>query len=128
MQPDVLYFIEHVARELDIACAIRHLARRRHGVNVEIASLVAGAESPAAWRRPRLIAVPFFCSKNSPPIRRLMRRFPGGPFVNMALEQLIFKGVEKLKCPKNNVARENVLYLAMGEFFAEYLKNIKHDL
>ncbi len=59
MQSDVLYLIEHVARELDIACAIRHLARKRHGVNIEIGSLVAGPESAAAGFRPKLIAVLF---------------------------------------------------------------------
>ena len=120
MRPDVLYLIEHVARELDIACAIRHLAKRWHGVNIEIGSLAA-EPGPAAMPRPKLIAVPFFCSKNSRPIRHLIRRFPGVPFVNMAFEQMISKGVEKLKCPKNDTSRQNVLYLAMGDFFGNYL-------
>ena len=36
----VLLFIEHVARELDVACAVKYLAKQRHGLSVEIASII----------------------------------------------------------------------------------------
>jgi hypothetical protein len=39
---DVLIFVEHVARELDIACAIRHLLQTDHQISVQIASYCHG--------------------------------------------------------------------------------------
>ena len=36
---DILLFVEHVARELDIACAIKYLLDKRHGISLEIASI-----------------------------------------------------------------------------------------
>ena len=64
MQPvDVVLFVEHVARELDIACAIRHLAWERFGMQVAIESLTVGLEATLRRWKPNAIAVPYFYSR-----------------------------------------------------------------
>ena len=33
---DAIYLVEHIARELDVACIVQHLAWKRHGLRIEI--------------------------------------------------------------------------------------------
>ena len=118
---DVLYCIEHVARELDIACAVRCLARRRHGLNMHVTSVVECTNGHARDYRPRLIAVPYFFSRRDPGVRDLLRLFPGARVVNLALEQLLSEGNKKFRSPKDEAARHQVLHLAAGDFFRDFL-------
>lgn len=126
---DVLYCIEHVARELDIACAIKCLARRRHGLNVHVTSIVECTNGRMRDYRPRLIAVPYFFSRRDPGVRDLLRRFPGVRVVNLALEQLLSEGNKKFRSPKDDTARHHVVHLAAGDFFRDFLceHGVRHE-
>ena len=117
---DVLYLIEHVARELDIACAVKSVAGR-FDTNVEIASMVYDLDATIREHRPRLIALPFFYSRNDPGTRDLLERYRGVSYVNLAFEQLLSKTNQKLKRPRDDIAREHVLHLASGDLFREFL-------
>ena len=121
MQTDILYFVEHVARELDIACAIKLLARRRHGLDVQIASLAYDLEATCRTFQPRLIATPYFYSSQDAFIKELLIAFPGVRVVNLQFEQLFSAANKKFKNPKDEIAQRYVLHLAAGEFFREFL-------
>jgi len=79
--------------------------------------------------RPRLIAVPYFFSRRDPGIRELLRRFPGAKIVNLALEQLLSEGNKKFRSPKDEAARHQVLHLAAGDFFRDFLceHGVRHE-
>ncbi len=121
-RPEILYFIEHVARELDIACAVRHLARERHDVDVRVASLVFDRHEAVAQCQPQLITVPFFYSQADFGIRDLLLGRPGVPFVNLAFEQLLSKVTRVLKRPKDDISRKHVLHVGAGQFFGSFLQ------
>lgn len=118
---DVLYFVEHVARELDIACAIKRRLEREHGLAVEIASLAYGLHNACLSWRPRLIASPYFYSGQDAFLKDVLISFPGVPVVNLAFEQLFSAANKKYKRPRDEAARRGVLHLAAGKFFRSFL-------
>lgn len=122
MQPvDVVLFVEHVARELDIACAIRHLSWQRFGMEVAIESLTSGLEATLRRWHPTVICVPYFYSRQDMGLHAILESWPGVRAVNLAFEQLVSPGNQQFKVPRDNVAREHVLHLAAGTFFRDFL-------
>ncbi|MBM4002647.1 MAG: hypothetical protein FJ295_05065 [Planctomycetes bacterium] len=125
-QADVVLFVEHVSRELDIACVIRHLAWQRFGMEVGVASLTQGLEQTLRGTPPSVIAVPYFYSRRDMGIREILMRWPGVRVVNLAYEQLVSPGNQQFKVPRDPIAREHVLHLAVGDFFREFL--VRHGV
>ena len=125
MQPDVLICVEHVARELDIACAVRYLAERDHGLRVHISSMT---EIPRRERRPQVIVVPYFLSVDDFGLPPLVSAYPDTPFVNLAFEQVLFRANARFKRPRDRVAKQDVLHLASGEFFQQHLRDAGVDV
>ncbi|MFV2068432.1 MAG: hypothetical protein ACC645_15790 [Pirellulales bacterium] len=119
-QPDILIFVEHVARELEIACLIRHLAARA-GVDVTVASIHYDLHTAIARYRPALIATPCFASAADANLGHLVSAFPGATYVNLAFEQLLSRGNRAAKRPADRIAREHVLHLASGPAYREFL-------
>jgi hypothetical protein len=121
MQPEILYLIEHVARELDIACAIQHLVRERCGMPVEVTSIHFDLHRAISRFRPRVVVTPYFYSAHDANLRYLIRGFPQARFVNLAFEQMLSRGNLSYKRPNEPVVRRHVLHLASGPFFRDFL-------
>ncbi len=122
MQPvDVVLFVEHVARELDIACAIRHLAWQRFGMEVAVESLTHDLDATLRRWQPSAVAVPYFYSRQDMGLHTILERWPGVRAVNLAYEQLVSPGNQQFKVPRDSVARNHVLHLAAGTFFRDFL-------
>jgi surface carbohydrate biosynthesis protein len=122
MQPvDILYFIEHKARELDIACAVKYLIENRHPLSVEIRSIVLDLEKTLTQFSPRLIVLPFCVSINSLNLEKIVSRWPAARYVNLSYEQLLGEAQKKFKAPADDFARNCVLHHAWGDFFREFL-------
>jgi surface carbohydrate biosynthesis protein len=122
---DLLIFIEHVARELDISAALKSLLTRRYGLSVEIASIVAkhGRREALQKYAPRVAAVPYFYSTTDPGPMDILLSCPDILCVNLAYEQIFSKINTVFKAPKDEYARKFVLHHAWGEFFAKYLRD-----
>jgi surface carbohydrate biosynthesis protein len=118
--PEVLYCIEHVARELDTACAARATARKKYGTNVHIHVLSNDLDQAFERRAPRLIVVPYCTSRKLSP-SDIFQRWPDAPVVNVACEQLFSLGNRRFRLPKDHFARNEVLHVAAGDFFREWL-------
>ncbi|HYI16857.1 MAG TPA: hypothetical protein VEX37_15775, partial [Thermomicrobiales bacterium] len=58
MKVDVIYLVESVPKELDVACIVRLLAKQRHGLRIEIASYKFGVPDSLIGSRPSLLIVP----------------------------------------------------------------------
>ncbi len=119
--PEILFVVEHVARELDVACAIRSLARRQAGVRVEVVSLYYDRDRLPTLRRPQVIVAPHFTSWKDFGIREILQALPGVPIVNLQFEQLVSPGNARIKLPRDRAALTQVLHCAMGRFFADAL-------
>ncbi len=122
---DLLIFIEHVARELDVTCALKHLLGSRHGVSVAISSILAAHGRSQALKQvqPRVVALPFFyeASDNGP--ADVVVTWPDAVYVNLAYEQLFTKINQPFKAPRDVFAREHVLQHSWGQFAADYLQS-----
>ena len=99
------------ARELDIACAIRVLARRQYGLRTHIGSLVYDRFHTICNVRPRVWCTPYFYSCDDLGVRDMSLGWPGAPVVNLAFEQLFSAGNQQFKKPRDATAREQVLHL-----------------
>lgn len=119
---DLVYFVEHAARELDIACAVKYLLERDYGLSCEVASIVGDLPSYTARVRPKVVAIPYCVSVKDAGLEPLVAAWPDAPFVNLAFEQVLGKTQQGFKAPKDRFARNFVHHHAWGDFFAEYLQ------
>lgn len=122
---DVLYFVEHKARELDVACAVRYLLESWHGRRVVIASITHGLEETLATYEPSVVALPYCTSVDDYNLERVVTRWPHARYIDLAYEQVLGKTQKSFKAPKDDFARQTVLHSAWGEFFVEYLTSYK---
>ena len=118
---DVLILVEHVARELDIACAMRQLGRARHGLDIEVASLVFDVEKTLRTYRPRVIASPYFYGCGDFGIRDFLGVHEDVTWVNLAFEQILFKLNRRPKRPSDAIARHKIIHLVAGDFWGSEL-------
>ncbi len=118
--PEALYCIEHVARELDTACAVRAITRRRYGTDTHIHVLASELDSAFERHSPRLIVVPYCTSRKAAPWQ-IFERWPDVPILNVACEQLFSQGNRRFRMPKDHFARQGVLHVAAGDFFRNWL-------
>jgi surface carbohydrate biosynthesis protein len=122
---DLLLLVEHVARELDIACVVKYLMNERHGVTVEIASLLFlhGFQKTLARYEPGVVAMPFFYSATDHGPINVIKGWPNAVHVNLAYEQ-IFSNINKTyKAPKDTISQQNILHHAWSPYYASYLES-----
>ena len=119
---DVVLFVEHVARDLDVATAVKYLADRQHGVAVEIASIVMHRQSVLAKYEPRVVALPYGISASAYGMSDILRAWPDSAYVSLSCEQIFRKHQLAVKAPQDSFAREHLLHHAWGDFYASYLK------
>ncbi|OHB82074.1 MAG: hypothetical protein A2W31_13175 [Planctomycetes bacterium RBG_16_64_10] len=117
----MLYFVEHVARELDIACILRHLLATRYDINIHVASIHFDLHSALCKMRPRLVITPFFYFASDANLQYLLAGAAGARLVNLAFEQLLSRGNRAFKRPQDAVVRHHVLHLASGPAFRDFL-------
>jgi surface carbohydrate biosynthesis protein len=116
---DGVLLIEHVARELDVACAVKHLAESRHGLTVVLATRYHDVERTLMRYRPRAVVLPY-CYAGGPWVD-VLQRWQGMPYVNLAYEQLFSTLTSGYKIPKGHFAKERVLHVAWGDFYRNHL-------
>ena len=117
---DVVYFIEHTARELDIACAVKYLLLSK-GINVEICSIVIDLDETLARWNPNVVVLPYGTNTRSANLERIIPHWGAACYVNLSFEQILGKAQKSFKAPKDRFARQHMLYTAWGEFFVDFL-------
>ncbi len=120
----ILWLIEHSARELDVACAVKSLMEKEFGAEVIIKHLFNDlAEVIALKSQPDLIALPYFYSAEDFGMKEIIKRFPDSVIFNMAWEEIFYKGHINIKAPKGEFAFNRVMHHAWGSFFRDYLQD-----
>ncbi len=119
---DILLFVEHVARELDIACAVKAMIERDSPLSIEIASIRHGIEETLGSYQPRIVTLPYCVTLFEGGLDDIVARWPQAEYVSLSYEQVLGRAQKKLNSPKDVFSREYVLYHAWGDFFAEYLQ------
>lgn len=124
---DVLWLIEHTAREMDVACVVRALARSRYGLTMEIRNLYQHIGEYLLAYRPRVVVHPFvYFVDGALATEDVYARWPGAVHFNLAWEQIHYRAHLKIKAPADAGARRHTIHHAWGEFYRMYLK--KHGV
>jgi hypothetical protein len=115
---------EHAVRELDVACAVKALLETRHGIPVELVHFAPGTAAAVERLRPRVVALPYCYTERNFFIAHDFGLFDwrDATFVNLAWEQLLYRGNREAKLPRGEFAVRHVLHHAWGEFFATELR------
>lgn len=121
MKVDVVYFVESVPKELDVACIVRTLAQQRFGLNIEITSYKDHTPDWLLRTRPRLLVIPTCYAADAWGLRRHIGRWPGTPYLNLTWEQLFCRANFTWKHPRDRFAQKHVQHLIWGDFYREFL-------
>ena len=91
MKTDIIFFVEHVARELDIACAIKAILLNEQGVTVEIKSIVHDLDETVTLPEPALVILPHCNGVENRPPEKMLPKWPNAKFLSLAYEQVLGK-------------------------------------
>jgi len=118
---DVLYIYEHVARELDVACAVKCIAEKHFGTRIELAQSPGGLYRVFSKFRPRIVVLPHCYSAKS--FSAVFLEWRKSLFVNLSWEQLLSDATRKEKGPDDEFARKHVIHHAWSDSFANFLQD-----
>ncbi len=118
--PDVVYFFEHAARELDVACAVACLLREK-GIHTTVVQWPHGFHRVAAQPAPKVVALPFCYSERS--FRNCLIEWRTSTYFNLSWEQLFYSGNEKAKSPSGAFALRHVIHHSWSDFYAKWLND-----
>lgn len=118
---DVLWFIEHSAREMDIAC-LGALLLARQKLRVVIKNIYLHEQEAVDKYDPKVVVTPFFYKANDNAIGTFVAKWPQAKFFNLAFEEIFYQGNEKVKSPQDDFTRHQVLHQAWGDFYLDFLE------
>lgn len=116
---DIVYFYEHAARELDVACAVTAGLRQR-GLCVEIIHWPTGFPRAVTRISPRVVALPFCYTEQS--YEALLAYWREAVFFNLTWEQLFYVGNRSAKTPRGEFSTRHVIHHAWSREYAAFLQ------
>lgn len=115
---EILIIVEHVARELDVACLIKYYLEQK-GCLVSIVSLPYYKNFQINKKNIRIVAVPFFYSIEY--YNSIISDFKDITVLNLAYEQIFQNVNENLKAPKDQYAKQSVIHHSWSKNYFNYL-------
>src|SRR5258708_4413088 len=119
---DVLFLYEHVARELDVACAVKYYLQKRYGLCVEIVQQPFAVPEAIRTLEPALVVLPF-CYSASLKHYPFLLDWRNRVFVNAMWEQLYYPGNRAAKIPRGEFETQHVLHHAWSLDTVELLRD-----
>lgn len=119
---DAVILVEKAARELDVACLIKLMARKKYGLEVEI--IQQNCQYSLAFRtlKPKVVFLPYCYQERSH--KWYFLRWPKAIYLNLTYEQFFYPGNNIAKTPKGSFAINKVLHHSWSKTYAEKLKTI----
>lgn len=121
MHVDVLYLIEHVARELDIGCAIKAMLETDSKISVEIKSIAHDLESTVAQFTPKVVVLPYCNGVFNQPLEKMIPHWPQAKYLSLTFEQVLGKAQLEYVREKDEFSRKYLLYSVWGDFYKQIL-------
>ena len=122
MKVDVIYFIEHVARELDIACAIKALLEKDREISVVIKSIAHDLESTVSYYDPRVVILPYCNGVVNRPPEKMIPDWPHARYLSLTFEQVLGKAQLEYIREKDEFTRKFLFYSVWGDFYRQILE------
>ena len=122
MKVDVIYFIEHVARELDIACAIKALLEKKRNISVIIKSIAHDLETTVSQYDPRVVILPYCNGVINRPPEKMIPHWPQAKYLSLTFEQVLGKAQLDYIRDKDEFTRKFLFYSVWGEFYKQILE------
>jgi len=120
---DVLFFIEHVSRELEVIALIeRELKKINPSIRTHIASLYYEFRTLGTWLDAKIVVMPF-CYGIDLYYKQILYDFPRATFINLAFEQIFAPISIAGRVPKDGFSRHAVTHFAWGDDFRQFLRN-----
>ena len=125
MKPSrVLWFVEHLAREFDVACAVKCLAEARYPLSIRIRNIYLHAKEVLTGRPPHVVVHPFFYfATGALGTEHYVKAWPRAAHFNLAWEELFYSANARIKGPSDDFARHRVIHHAWGEFYRRFLES-----
>jgi surface carbohydrate biosynthesis protein len=121
MEVDVLYFIEHVARELDIACVIKALLEER-GISVVVKSIAHDLENTVSQYQPEVVILPYCNGVVNRPPEKMIPYWPQAKYLSLTFEQVLGKAQLAYIQEKDAFTRKFLFYSVWGGFYQQILE------
>ena len=122
MKVDVLYFIEHIARELDIACAIKALLEKDRDIAVVIKSIAHDLEATVSQYDPRVVILPYCNGVINRPPEKMIPDWPRARYLSLTFEQVLGKAQLDYVREKDEFTRKHLFYSVWGDFYRQFLE------
>jgi hypothetical protein len=121
---DIVYFIEHAARELDIACAVKYLTEAKYNLSSEVRSIVLGLDETLTQFSPKVVVLPYCVSVKGLNLEEIVNQWPGARYINLSFEQLLGDAQKKFKAPRDDFSQHYVIHQSWGDFFSQFLQEV----
>ena len=115
----------NVARELDVACAVKHYLEAYYGNSMVIRPYNSWDQQTIADTRnefhPKVVVFPYGYGAEDSAVRDYMPEWSQAILVSASWEQLFHKAVTKAKGPRDEFSRKHILHHAWGRFYKDFL-------
>jgi hypothetical protein len=120
---DVILQYEVAVRELDVACAVKCIGERHFGLQVELVQWPYEIAQATRRFRPRVVILPHFYHEEERNLHAdsLLGWFRA-VYLNLAWEQLLYRGGRERKLPRGELATKHVVHHAWSDAFAKLLR------
>jgi surface carbohydrate biosynthesis protein len=118
---DVLFLVEHIARELDVVTCLMQKLSSRHGLTVAARNYYQDFADSITHIAPRVVVFPFFYGADHVYPIEYVRTWPTARFVNLGWEQVLNKTDLSMKIPRDDVARHQVLHVCWTHKHRDFL-------
>jgi hypothetical protein len=111
----MVLFVDNVSNELDLACALKHVAWERFGMEIAIESLKSNLSTTLEQWETRAIAVPSFSSRHDSGVQEILNRWTDVRIVNLDLSWRVGADDHDDILPRDQYARSHAVHLASND-------------
>lgn len=120
---DIIWFIEHTSRELDVAAAVSALLEKKYNKTIKILPFNS-SHAPNITREynPKLVLIPYCYSLDDKVLYGLLTSWPKAIYLNLSWEQIFYNANLEYKAPRDEFARKCVIHHSWSRERSKFLQ------
>ena len=104
----IIWFIEHMSRELDVAAVVKALLQNKFHKKITI--LPYEFNKRFSKYSPDIVLLPHCYSINDPELSNFLTLWPTAVYINLAWEQIFYKANLEYKAPRDEFAKKYIIH------------------